>query len=293
MALGLFVIVIQRWRSTKLIHGPYQSYAQLGEYLSEEIFNERMAAIQELTHKKYPHVWPNTLLFAGSVALVVLAAVFAIVANAIGLSLWYPLLILIIPGLMGFWSSRRRSRQIGRLEQYRDELKDCLKVMSFEDYGRQVKWGFRRLRQSDDIQTLCLGNTTKSFNIDLVIEAIQIDPEATIHHDIGEALPLYDLAAQDVVLEIGPAMQEYNTGNEAVDELPDYHPPETQGPLSQRQTNTGTLGTNSPIPREPFEAPPDYNHAQENTIRMEDMASRASSYDSRYPLQMNVRNDSG
>ncbi|KAL0092583.1 hypothetical protein J3Q64DRAFT_1818740 [Phycomyces blakesleeanus] len=317
MALGLFVIVIRRWNSTKLIHGPYQSYNQLAEYLPEETFNERMAVIQELTHRTYPHLWPNTLLFAGSVALVVFAAVFAVVANAIRLSLWYPLLILIVPGIMGFWSSRRRSRHPERVEQYHNELKDCLKIMSFEDYGRQIKWGFRRLRESDNIQELCLGTSPKTWNIDLVIEVIQIDPEATVNQDIGEALPLYGLVAQDVVLEIGPAMQEYGPGSGPIDALPDYHPGETHVSLpNQRQRQVDdSEGPDNVLPMSiiPSEAPPDYSHQnqnhnndsnnnsnsssnsnhnnnynhnhRENNIRMEEMASRASSYDSRQPLR--------
>lgn len=74
-----------------------------------------MASLQRVIRNKYPHAWVDTYLFSVAVLLVITAAVFAIIARAYNLALWYPLLILIVPALIAYWTTRRRGLQFFKM----------------------------------------------------------------------------------------------------------------------------------------------------------------------------------
>lgn len=79
--------------------------------------------------------------------------------------------------------------------------------MTSADISRQIKWNYRRLRVDDTAQELRLCPPLSSWTIELVIEVIQIDPETDLAREMGETLPSYRAAVQDVVLDIGPSSQ--------------------------------------------------------------------------------------
>jgi hypothetical protein len=68
--------------------------------------------MQELdTHilNEYPHIWIDTYLFFVAILFVVGAAAFSIIARAVDLSMWYPLIMLLIPGIIAYFTTKRRN----------------------------------------------------------------------------------------------------------------------------------------------------------------------------------------
>lgn len=68
---------------------------------------------------------------------------------------------------------------------------------------RQIKWSFRRLRDTDTALSLHLPLPLRHYNINFVIEVNQIDTETELAEE-GELLPAYDTSMMDIVLDIGP-----------------------------------------------------------------------------------------
>lgn len=52
-------------------------------------------------------MWVDTHLFVLAIFLVIAAAGFAIIARALQLAMW-PLLILLLPAFIAYWTTRRR-----------------------------------------------------------------------------------------------------------------------------------------------------------------------------------------
>ena len=67
---------------------------------------------------------------------------------------------------------------------------------------------YRKLRECDTAQTLHLEKPLSSWTVSIVIEAIQIDPEMDTTRVIGEDLPSYAIATQDIVLDVGAPVQD-------------------------------------------------------------------------------------
>lgn len=74
-----------------------------------------MFAIENNVKTNYPQIWVETYLFIFAVALIIAAAAFSIVARAANLSMWYPLIILLIPVIIAFITTRRRNGYYARL----------------------------------------------------------------------------------------------------------------------------------------------------------------------------------
>lgn len=78
------------------------------------------------------------------------------------------------------------------------------------DRPHQVRWDYRRLRDYDTARDLHLPSPLSNWSISLVIEAVQIDPEAEViarGMTGGDTLPSYGAATHDVVLDMGPDLQ--------------------------------------------------------------------------------------
>lgn len=97
--------------------------------------------------------------------------------------------------------------------------------MTAQDISRQVKWDYRRLRESDTAHDLHLNKPISSWTISLIVEASQVDPEIDFRSELGEALPTYEAVTRDVVLDIGPARQDLPGDSRPSDgiDLADWH----------------------------------------------------------------------
>ncbi|KAI8644581.1 hypothetical protein BD408DRAFT_383450 [Parasitella parasitica] len=207
MTLASFPLLIRRWNRSKLYHINHSQYAQLVEYMPEDVFLTRLKTIDEHVYKEYPHVWTDTYLFLAAILLVVIAAAFSVVARAANISMWYPLIILVMPIMIGVITTRRRNTYYSRLTKYYESLQSCLKELNSLDVTRQVKWGLRRLRDGDTANSLHLRPPLSRYHINFIIDIIQIDTENELAQD-GEILPAYHTSMTDIVLDIGPEMQQ-------------------------------------------------------------------------------------
>ncbi|EIE81127.1 hypothetical protein G6F46_011744 [Rhizopus delemar] len=203
MALASFPLIVKRWSKSKLHYGTYAQYIHLREYLTEELFLTRLDAIEQHVLNEYPQVWLDTYLFLFAIVLVAVAAAISIVARATNLSVWYPLLILLAPAIIAFFTTRRRNSYYVRLSRYYDSLQTLLKELNSQDVTRQIKWSFRRPRESDTAFNLMLKPPLVLYNINFIVEASQIDIENELAQE-GETLPAYDTSMMDIVLDMGP-----------------------------------------------------------------------------------------
>ncbi|KAL0076867.1 hypothetical protein J3Q64DRAFT_1305331 [Phycomyces blakesleeanus] len=204
MALATFGIITRRWKPTYLSVDSYNSYRGLSDHIPENLFLERITDLNLFIEKNYPHVYPDSYMFLVAIILIILAAVFSIVTRVLDISLWYPLLILIAPALIAYWTTRRRGFYYLRLNKFYDSLYTHLKEISSNDAPHHIRWGYRRLRDDDTADTLHLTQDISHWRIAFVIEIIQLDPEIDHSHNGQEVLPAYNAASQDVVLDIGP-----------------------------------------------------------------------------------------
>lgn len=232
MALASFPMIIRRWRRSKLFSGDYAQYTQLREYLPEDIFLSRMDALEKHTIKEYPHIWIDTYLFLTAIMFVIATAAFSIIARAANLSMWYPLIMLSVPAVIAYFTTKRRNAYYRRLASYYEALQSVLKEFNSLDVTRQIKWSFRRLRDTDTALAMHLPHSLDRYNINFVIEVIQIDTETELAEE-GEILPAYDTSMMDIVLDIGPETEQRVDG--------------ASPPLSQAARSSGTISSH-PLP---------------------------------------------
>ncbi|KAI8373343.1 hypothetical protein BD560DRAFT_98025 [Blakeslea trispora] len=207
MGLAEFPLLVRRWRRSTVHHVEYDRYSQLREYLPEDIFISRLATINDHVRRKYPHVWLDTYAFMTAVVFVMGTAAFSVIARAADLSMWYPLILLIVPAFVAFFTTRRKSSYYRRIGDYYESLQSCLKELNSLDVTRQIKWNFRRTRESDTLASMHLKPPSSQYTINFVIEVIQINVENELAQE-GEVLPAYDTSMMDVVLAVGPEAQQ-------------------------------------------------------------------------------------
>ncbi|ORZ15685.1 hypothetical protein BCR42DRAFT_415725 [Absidia repens] len=209
MGLAEFALISRKWKPATLLHKTTNEYPSLLEYISSDVLDSRLSTISTLIRNTYPQIWIDTYLFFLAIFFVLFAAAFAIGLQATASQrdkLWYPLLILIAPVFIAFWTSRRRATHYERLKNFNDLLQKCLKEFNSADTTLHIKWQYRRLREDDTVESLGLIGPISQWQVVLVIEVIQIDPE-DIHqmaNEVDMVLPSYYAAVEDVVLDIGP-----------------------------------------------------------------------------------------
>ncbi|ORX47782.1 hypothetical protein DM01DRAFT_1385794 [Hesseltinella vesiculosa] len=210
MGLASFPIVSQRWKRAALVHATYEDYPRLHDYMTPEVFQVRLDTIKEVIRTSYPQVWIDSYLFFSAIFLVIFAAVLSISLQTTSQDksqLWYPLLILIGPAIIAFWTSRRRSRYYVKYMKFQEKLQKLLKELTMLDSTLlHIKWHERRPREDDSPAELHLPLPISQYAIPLVIDVIQVNPEdiARLTTDSDNiALPSYNAAIEDIVLDVG------------------------------------------------------------------------------------------
>ncbi|ORZ13965.1 hypothetical protein BCR42DRAFT_483145 [Absidia repens] len=233
MGLAEFALVSRKWKPAVLMLKSTNDYSNLLEYIAPNVLESRLSNISSLVQNSYPQIWIDTYLFVLAIFFVLFAAAFSIALQATASQrekLWYPLLILIVPVIIAFWTSRRRSEYYEKLKIFNELLQKYLKEFNSTDMAQQIKWQHRRLREDDTAESLALPGPLSRWQVVMIIEVIQIDPE-DIHplvDGMDMVLPSYNAAAEDIVLDIGPLdrtnrhpMEEQDIG------LDDAHTPQS------------------------------------------------------------------
>ncbi|GAB5591633.1 hypothetical protein Unana1_06533 [Umbelopsis nana] len=178
------VIITQRWRPPRLLYEAYDNLEDLSEFLPRETFESRTKALSSLVRKRYPSSYLDYYIFILAILFVIASAAFSLVARAAGVSMWYPLILLVFPAVLSLWTSRRRATIVYRIKEFEKMLKSHLSDLNKKDASQhQLKWSVRRATRHDRVSraTACL-----------VIELAQCDPEADV-----DTLPTYQEASED------------------------------------------------------------------------------------------------
>ncbi|KAI9277302.1 hypothetical protein BDA99DRAFT_495415 [Phascolomyces articulosus] len=269
MTLASFILINQRWKPSRLIDYDYENYRQLRRFMAKDIFEARLKILNQLILKEFPHVWIDTYLFTLAMILVIVTAVFAVIAVELTIVTWYPLCILVIPAIIACWNARRRGLYSIKLNKFHEKLDECLKnftIMDTQHY--HVRWSYRLAndidRRNNESFDYIRNNSTQFNNgkyhqaAILVIEIFptidtpggvdnthQQQQQGRRHHGsdgTSDVLPIYSSVTQDIVLDMGPPphphyhqpMEEYSSSTLAFPP-PTYrsHPTSTQS-FSQR-----------------------------------------------------------
>ncbi|CAO3589472.1 unnamed protein product [Absidia cylindrospora] len=234
MGLAEFALISRKWKPAVLMLKSTNDYSSLLEYIAPNELESRLNTISSLVQNSYPQIWIDTYLFVLAIFFVLFAAAFSIALQATASQrekLWYPLLILIVPVIIAFWTSRRRSEYYERLKIFNELLQKYLKEFNSTDMTRQIKWQHRRLREDDTAEALALPGPLSRWQVVMIIEVIQIDPEDIypLANGMDVVLPSYNAAADDIVLDIGPLdrmdrhpMEEQDIGLDAHTHPPQY-----------------------------------------------------------------------
>jgi hypothetical protein len=70
-----------------------------------------------MVRKKYPSSHLDYYIFALAIVFVIASAAFSLVARAAGVSMWYPLILLLFPASLSLWTSRRRATMVNRVKE--------------------------------------------------------------------------------------------------------------------------------------------------------------------------------
>ncbi|KAJ2956193.1 hypothetical protein NQZ79_g7919 [Umbelopsis isabellina] len=201
-------VITQRWRPPRVLHDRHENLAVLFEFLPRETFDARIKELRHLVRKKYPSSHLDYYIFALAIIFVIASAAFSLVARAAGVSMWYPLILLLFPASLSLWTSRRRATMVNRVKEFEKSFRSYLGDLNKRDASQhQIKWSVRRASRHD---------RTAMGNACLVIELAQCDPESEV-----DALPLYQEVEghgnPQVMVQIDPP-----PAHEDADQPPNY-----------------------------------------------------------------------
>ncbi|KAK4519721.1 AMSH/STAMBP protein ubiquitin specific-protease [Mucor velutinosus] len=105
--------------------------------------------------------------------------------------MWCPLLLLLIPTALSFWTSKRRSTLIIKIKEFESALKKTLYDYTATD--QSIKWSLQRVPIDEAPCT--------SVRFCLVIHITELDPEMAY---VGEELPSYQTALLNTATTFHP-----------------------------------------------------------------------------------------
>ncbi|KAG2227887.1 hypothetical protein INT45_002125 [Circinella minor] len=177
-------IINMRWRPPRIWFEDNEQITSLGDILPKEVFDSRLDQLNQLVRTKCPSSHAESYVFIFIITCIVCSAGFSLAARSTSISMWYPLVLLIVPAALSFWTSRRRTTLVYRIKKFEQELKQALQEFNEKD---QIIWSFRRPSSDDP-----LPNNFQTARLCLVIELTQPD----------EDLPSYQAAVTNVVAPI-------------------------------------------------------------------------------------------
>ncbi|KAI7857480.1 hypothetical protein BDC45DRAFT_603524 [Circinella umbellata] len=177
-------IINMRWQPPRIWFEDNEQTTLLGDILPKEVFGSRLEQLNQLVRTKCPSSHVESYVFIFIITCIVCSAGFSLAARSTSISMWYPLVLLIVPAALSFWTSRRRATLVYRIKKFEQELKQALQEFNEKD---QIIWSFRRPSSDDP-----LPSKLRTARLCLIIELTQPD----------EDLPSYQAAVTDVVSPI-------------------------------------------------------------------------------------------
>lgn len=78
--------------------------------LPSTLAQERINQLKQFTKEYCPSQHIDFYIFLIAIVCIVCSAIFTFIARSLSISMWFPLLLLLIPTILSFWTSKRRSR---------------------------------------------------------------------------------------------------------------------------------------------------------------------------------------
>ncbi|PHZ09212.1 uncharacterized protein RHIMIDRAFT_246185 [Rhizopus microsporus ATCC 52813] len=120
---------------------------------------------------------------------------FTFIARSLNISMWFPLILLIIPTILSFWTSKRRKRMYGEIREFERQVKKALSEFTKHDCSYFIVWSFEKMQLD---KAPC-----KHLQLCFMIRVIQLDPEMGLQYSSSsnsnscqsnEELPTYNTA---------------------------------------------------------------------------------------------------
>ncbi|KAI8139030.1 hypothetical protein BJV82DRAFT_628773 [Fennellomyces sp. T-0311] len=172
-------IINMRWRPPRICFDDYERTATFSDLLPKQVFDDRLEQLNRLVRNKCPSSHTEYYVFVFIITCIACSAGFSLAARSADISMWYPLILLVIPAALSFWTSRRRASLVYRIKEFERVLKQTLREFNKSD---RVRWSFRRPTGNDSIPV-----NYRTARLCLIVE---ISPEE-------EELPSYQAAVVD------------------------------------------------------------------------------------------------
>ncbi|KAI7863855.1 hypothetical protein BDF14DRAFT_1840523 [Spinellus fusiger] len=151
--LSGLVIVSRRWRPPLLQVISHEHHRGLLGLVPKDLFDSRVVHLSQFVKSSCPSVHSEYYIYIFTVTCVLCSAAFSLAARSVGISMWYPLLLLLIPAGLNLWVNHHRSRLVDQIKDFEFNLKKTLKEFTKTDIAvHRIKWGARRLKDSDQIK---------------------------------------------------------------------------------------------------------------------------------------------
>ncbi|OZJ06413.1 hypothetical protein BZG36_00545 [Bifiguratus adelaidae] len=149
MSVASFPIVSRRTASAVIVIRNYASYPLLAEWMTEDIFHQRVDVLRLLVKTGFPNNHYDYFLFLFCFLIIIVAAIWALGMRSQVNS--YPLLLLFVPVLILTGIAFRRRRIQIRYLEFLEKLKALLIDFNKTDHRRHsLRWIVRNTRSLED-----------------------------------------------------------------------------------------------------------------------------------------------
>ncbi|CAO3623863.1 unnamed protein product [Mucor hiemalis] len=155
----------------------------------------RIQHIERLVRNHCPSYHIDFYIFLLAVICIICSAIFTFIARSLNISMWCPLLLLLVPTGLSFWTSKRRSKLMIKIKEFESRLKKTLYEFNTDDTSHHIIWSVERI----PIEQAPI----RSTRFCLKIYITKLDNEMGGIFDInGEELPSYQQASTTTALLI-------------------------------------------------------------------------------------------
>ncbi|ORZ03498.1 hypothetical protein BCR43DRAFT_520634 [Syncephalastrum racemosum] len=199
-------------------------------WIPETAYSERLLRLEHLVRHECPSSHVDYYVFCFVITCVMCSAGFSLAAQSADISMWYPLILLLIPAGLSFWTSRRRGRLGYRVNQFECTLKQTLREFNKVDCNAyNVHWSFRRPAPTDpDTPHLVLRS---SWRLCLVIQVAS----TTIHTHRDNSTSISSISTSNEELpSYQSALLANSTSNMTVVDMNPFSPEHAQSSSSYR-----------------------------------------------------------
>ncbi|KAI9488199.1 hypothetical protein BDB00DRAFT_877670 [Zychaea mexicana] len=178
-------IINMRWRPPRLwLEDHERQIAVFSDILPKQVFDARLQQLNRLVRAQCPSSHTEYYVFVFIITCIACSAGFSLAARSADISMWYPLILLLVPAALSFWTSRRRATLVLRIKQFEQALKQTLREFNKKD---RIRWSFRRPTAGDPLPT-----EFRTARLCLIIELGRAEEE----------LPSYQAAVTDAASSI-------------------------------------------------------------------------------------------